>query len=417
MPPSAEPAGGLSSRLAWGFCLRAPCLGRRACRQGVMFKLLIFVRLNVKEAEIAEVSEQRQRLESQRGLDAKALEDKHKRIAALEKNLLLEKNVTDEAQKTATALQHAAKEHAACRHRLLEREAELSRLKPIAAELQAQVHRYGRQEHVRVLQRLERDLARTREELAVAEDAHATSKSTIEDLEKKVKGKQWVVKSLQEDGLLQRSREAHLLAHIKTLEEKLDTYERKFRGRGIDVPVLIAKLKDYEVRVRHLQGKVRMLTKQTLRDLAPGTPGTSGTPGSSRKEEPRTGRNEEPRHDEDDRMRTVSSDASDHDSLSMAKFDEEEGTFASHTSNDMEEESHAPPSSAPEQGFLGDILSDFKEGIESLQVDLCCAQTSAHRPTSPLGGMHDDMHGGMSPDDTFDSQGLASHSLSRTFAP
>merc|ERR1712238_111382 len=74
------------------------------------------------------------------------------------------------------------------------------------------------------------------------------------------------------------------------------------------------------------------------------------------------------------------------DSFSAEKSDDgEEGTFASNASDGMDDHFNYRQS-AQEKGFLGDIISDFKVGIESLKVDLCCAQaTSSNNPvTSPL---------------------------------
>lgn len=417
----------------------------------------LMTQLREKETEVAAFAEQRQRLQRKSDRDDQAREDQGREIAVLERQLAEEKKDSGPSKQTAATLQHLAETNAACERSLRAREEELSRLKPILKKLKAKVDDYEKQEHVRLVEQLGGELATTRAELASAEHTNVTSNTTIENLEKKVKGKQWMVKSLQEDSVVQRSRENHLLAHINTLDEKIDTYETRFKGKGVDVPILLAKLKDYEVRVKHLQGKVRMLTNKKLNEMVTRTSG-SGSKDEARQDaaesKPKTSREvmvartpgnsgskDEARQDAADSKpkapggvvvtRTSGTSGSKDearqeaaDSLSKASSgsfsdahsdEEEEGTFASldsHASDEMEEHFH-DPQPAREKGFLGDILSDFHAGIESLKVDLCCAQaTAAHRaPASPLGAV--------SPA-SFDSRGFddpASHSISLTFTP
>lgn len=356
----------------------------------------LMTQLREKEAEMAAFSEQRQRLQRKIDLDYKALDEKNKKIALLEKNLAQEKNLATESKKTQATLKHITETNAVCQRIIREREDELLQLKPTMKELKEKVDEYENQEHVLLIEQLGGELTQTREELTVTEDTNTTSKIIIEDLEKKVRGKQWMVKSLQDDSVVQRSRESHLLAHIEKLNEKIETYEEKFQGRGVDVPILLAKLKDYEIRVKHLQGKVRMLTNKKLNEKVTRTSGTS-----------RISDRNEARQDEVESMSKVSSDSF----FAEHSDEEEEGTFASNASDDMDDHFQAP--SAQEKSFLGDIISDFKVGIESLKVDLCCAQEKSMNKSmaSPLSEISPSSF-----DSCHDSQGSpSSHTISCTF--
>lgn len=300
-------------------------------------------------------------------------------------------------------MKRLAEKSAACERLLREREDELSQIRPVMKALKVKVEGYETQDRERLLEQLREELASAKEELASAEQANQTSATTIEDLEKRVKGKQWMVKSLQEDSVVQRSRENHLLAHIATLNERIDTYEKKFKGKGVDVPLLIAKLKDYEARVKHLQGKVRMLTNRKLNEIVT----QAGDPLVDKDND-----KDEVRQDAAESMSKASSG-----SFSVGHSDEEEdGTFASLASL-----SHHEPQAAQGKGFFGDIITDFKVGIESLKVDLCCAQSRNHPMASPLSEVTASPLGDMPPNSRFDQHGLqhspSSHSLSLTLTP
>lgn len=296
---------------------------------------------NKQEAEMVAVSEQHKRQQEKLGLDLKALNEKNKAIAVLERNLLLEKNKARESEKTEAALKQVTENNAACQRLLQEREEELARLKPAVAELKMKVDHYENQKHPR---ELGRQLADAREELAVVKDANATSRSTIREFEERANRKEWVLKSLRDDSLEQRSRESHFLAHIDTLNEKIGAYEEKFQGKGVDVPILLAKLQDHEARAKHLQGKVRLLTKKKLHEMSGAPSNASGKT---------SGGKEECRQVEADSVNRASSDSS------ADRYDKEEGTFASHTSEDGEEHTRELPPVQEEEGFLGRIHLSF----------------------------------------------------------
>merc|ERR1711957_1131151 len=90
------------------------------------------------------------------------------------------------------------------------------------------------------------------------------------------------------------------------------------KGKGVDVPILLAKLKDYEVRVKNLQGKLRMLMNKKLNEMVTRRTGTSSSKDEAQKEP------------------TDSISKASSDSFSAEKSDDgEEGTVASIASDDV----------------------------------------------------------------------------------
>ena len=93
------------------------------------------------------------------------------------------------------------------------------------------------------------------------------SNNTIQQLEQKIKAKEWVIKNLKEENMAQRSRESTMLAQMEKLSESIDAYETKFHGKNVDVPMLLIKLKEYVDRTQDLECQVRRLTNRKLNEL------------------------------------------------------------------------------------------------------------------------------------------------------
>lgn len=156
--------------------------------------------------------------------------------------------------------------------------------------------------------------------------------------------------------------------------------------------MLLAKLKDYEVRVKDLQGQVRRLTNKKLNELVvrAGTPvPTAAAPqeeGVAAKEPQSaptvsmslTNSRSKPLHDgeedndDDDNLSRTSGNSF---SLAYEEDMEEDGTFVSNDGTEtMLDDDQFYAKAMRDEDVLGEFLSDVKVGIETLEMEsLCCA--------------------------------------------
>lgn len=233
---------------------------------------------------------------------------------------------------------------------------------------------------------LEEELGSVKEELAAAKDANLKLNDSVEDLEKQLKGKEWMMKSLQGDISDRRGKESHLRARIEKLNGKIKAYETTFQGEGEDVPILIAKLEDYKVRVKDLQGQVRRLTNKKLNELvvrsAPPPKLQSLETTKGRTALPMSPRGKPPRDEEEYGSGASKSSPS---LVDCETFDDEDdGTFASTVSDDVLESFYSRSAHGDDDDVLGGFLSDVQAGVESLGSEgLCCAQSEEPHPDDP----------------------------------
>jgi chromosome segregation ATPase len=88
--------------------------------------------------------------------------------------------------------------------------------------------------------------------LQTSEQALTSLQTEFEEMEEVVKRKDWMITSMKQENEDQRHREDNLHTHIATLQQSIDTYESRFMGKGIDVPIVLAKLSDSEARSKEL---------------------------------------------------------------------------------------------------------------------------------------------------------------------
>lgn len=355
----------------------------------------LMTQLREKESQLTMLSEQSQvalrhqqiteqtnmQLKSRIDVHNRAMAEKDTRIAVLEHKLAQQMKGNGSAIAEAN-LKHLSETNTEHKRVLQERDDELSQLRPILRELKEKVDQYESKATVQHSEKLEAELSKVKEELAVAENKCLTSNSTVDELEKKIKGKEWMIKSLQEESDDQRSRENHLLAHIKKLDETIETYETKFKGRGVDVPMLLAKLKDYEARTKDLQGQIRRLTNKKLNELV-----LRSSPVPHQEEE-----NKEKQHASSKRQPEISledegeneSEGTDNYSF-LIQDSEEDATFATNATDEEDNPFEFASKSHQEEDVLSDFLTDVKVGIQTLEMEsICCAQ----RPMSPPTDYH-----------------------------
>lgn len=359
----------------------------------------LMVQLREKESQLNQLSQQHrvalqtQQITEQTNLQLKVKVEQHNRavaerdtrIAVLEQKLSQERKGNGSAIVEAN-LAHLKEKNAEHQRLLTERDAELSQLRPLMKDLMAKVEEFEHKGSVQHANMLEEELAQLRIDLAVAKDQGFKAESLVEELEKKVKGKEWMIKSLQEESEDQRSRESHLMSHIKTLTQKVETYESKFNGGGIDVPMLLAKLKDYEVRTKDLQGQVRRLTNKKLNELVLRS---SPIPHGKENDDTAAATSTKSKLDQDD----GDNDSvlfSDNDSFLVNSIQDDDGTFMSNVTDDMYDQYAHKSNEDEEEDVLSDFISDVKVGIETLEMGSLCCQ---HRPSpvlSPTDRVRDD---------------------------
>ncbi len=91
-------------------------------------------------------------------------------------------------------LRHLADANAQYKRILQDRDDELSQLRPILRELKAKVDEFEAKASYKQCEKLEEELSNIKAKLAISNDINLTSTAIIEELEKKIKGKEWYVR-------------------------------------------------------------------------------------------------------------------------------------------------------------------------------------------------------------------------------
>lgn len=254
------------------------------------------LQLREKQSELVKIQHKHQLLEQQhfvtgqvnkemkRKMDqcAEALIDKDERIDVLEQSVLHER----EEGKAILNLKLGAlqKSYDSCKCTLDKRNQELDALRPRAEELASKVEEYEQSTSLEKAKALEQKLASTTGRLE-------TCTERMEELEKQNKSKDWVIKSLKDEVEANRTSERQLQCEVETLKTSVTAYEAEFKGTSVDVPLLIAKLADSEIRTKDLQSQIRRLTNKKLTELVlRSSPNPDKMKGSSRDDTTSTNR-------------------------------------------------------------------------------------------------------------------------------
>ena len=353
--------------------------------------------LLVQQKQIAEQTAQQYKYKI--GQHNKVVAEKDTKIAILEQKLAQNGSVIAEAN-----INHLTETNANYKRIMQERDDELAHLRPLLNEMKSKIEEYSNKDSIQYREQLEDKLTKLEEELVAAKDLISEANNTIDQLENKVKSKEWMIKTLQETNDDQRSKENHLKAQILQLNEQVETYETKFNGKGVDVPMLLAKLNDYEVRTKDLQDQIRRLTNKKLNELVL-TSRSSPVPNNQK--------------DDDDKVKNPSpisrvskqklqqrvdcegdeSQISENSSFLVQSLEEEDDTLGSNGTDEMdngydryddEEPSFSNISvQEDDDDVVSDFFTDVKVGIETLELEswkACCAQRqdSLSRYQSPI---------------------------------
>lgn len=88
--------------------------------------------------------------------------------------------------------------------------------------------------------------------LQACTEENTNLETQIEEMSNAIKRKDWMISSMKQENEDQRHREDNLHTHIAGMQETIDTYESQFMGKGVDVPIVLAKLADAECRGKEM---------------------------------------------------------------------------------------------------------------------------------------------------------------------
>jgi len=339
----------------------------------------LMIQLREKDAQISTLSNQRillvqekqtaeqtvRQYQSKVDSQNKMLAERDTKIAVLQNKLQGSGLAIAEAN-----LDHLTEKNAEYKCVLQERDDELTHLRPLLNQLQAKIEEYAEKESLSHSQQLENELIKVRSELEVAIELTNIANTTIDEQEKKIKSKEWMIKSLQEAASEQRSRENKLQVHADKLDETVHEYNTKFEGKGVDVPMLLAKLKDYEIRTKDLQGQIRRLTNKKLNELVIHSSSKPGVDNEEENDNPAKGPSDDSLTSE-----TSSCRHDDDDTLDDSIDNEEEGDEDDDNMYPLFSNKSAQDDDMQDEDVLSDFLSDVQVGIETLEMQswtACC---------------------------------------------
>ncbi|KAL7516918.1 hypothetical protein ACHAWX_001885 [Stephanocyclus meneghinianus] len=245
-------------------------------QEDVVYALM--THLKEREGELKRITEQRnltlkqklaadmanQQLQGALTIQRNLLDAKEKTIKSLEHKL-------EKESEAARSMSHASEDEVkqlteevlslnheigtikqAYKEALADKDTAICELQSEIEDLTAQFAKVEKKKSSRYSRDLEEQVEELEAKLEEAEKENSEFQTLVEDLEKQVKRKDWIISSLKQENEDQRHREDNLLVHIRGLQQTIDTYETRFMGKGIDVPIVLAKLQDAETRNKEL---------------------------------------------------------------------------------------------------------------------------------------------------------------------
>lgn len=238
----------------------------------------LMTHLKEREGELKRITEQRnltlkqklaadmanQQLQGALTIQRNLLDAKEKTIKSLEHKL-------EKESEAARSMSHASEDEVkqlteevlslnqeigtikqAYKEALADKDTAICELQSEIEDLTAQFAKVEKKKSSQYSRDLEEQVEELEAKLEEAEKENSEFQTLVEDLEKQVKRKDWIISSLKQENEDQRHREDNLLVHIRGLQQTIDTYETRFMGKGIDVPIVLAKLQDAETRNKEL---------------------------------------------------------------------------------------------------------------------------------------------------------------------
>lgn len=236
---------------------------------------LLMAQLRQKEAELAKYKvtyNEFQKLEqTNRGLksrlDAQMISnsEKDKKIAMLVGKLNLEKRSNGSAVADAiaeTKIKRLNEQLEETKQDLKARDEEVVQLTAQNKLYMLRAIEYEKKASFQANSQLEDELINLKAKFDQVNGQNSTCKNTIEELVKRVKVKENMINSLNTEKEEWRNRESRLNAHVNTLKKTIESYDSMLSGKDadVDVPMLLAKLVDYETQVMQLQNQQQQQT-------------------------------------------------------------------------------------------------------------------------------------------------------------
>ena len=135
---------------------------------------------------------------------------------------------------------------------LTDKEDTITDLKDQVQELSDKLAKCEKKKSSRHSKPYEEQINELESKLEESENENSQLKSELEEMDKAIKRKAWMIDSMKQENEDQRHREDNLHTHIKGMQQIIGTYESKFIGKGVDVPMVLAKLVDAETRSKDL---------------------------------------------------------------------------------------------------------------------------------------------------------------------
>ena len=229
---------------------------------------------------------------------------------------------------------------------------------------------------------LEEELTTLKEKFDKVNEQNSTCKNTIEELVKRVKAKEWIINSLKNEGEEQRNRESRLNAQVNALKQTVESYNAMFGGKDadVDVPMLLAKLADYETQALQFQKQQQQKQKQQLTSSSDDRIPQAKTVDFKKSDDDGSVSFRKWKSDEGT---IVSNDDTMDNTMDDQDDDEDDGTFV--TMKTVDDTTYAPTTASAKYKCIddfnptnshayvfNDLIEDVKEGIQSFQSDGVC---------------------------------------------
>ncbi len=102
---------------------------------------------------------------------------------------------------------------------------------------------------------LDQELPALKDKYVQLKEQNSTCTSTIEELVKRVKAKELMISLLKTENEEYRNRETRLNAQVSALKHTIESCDVANKNSGVDVPMLLAKLADYEAQAKQFQNQ------------------------------------------------------------------------------------------------------------------------------------------------------------------
>ena len=107
---------------------------------------------------------------------------------------------------------------------------------------------------------LDQELPALKDNYVQLKEQNSTCKSTIEELVKRVKAKELMISLLKTENEEYRIRETRLNAQVNALKHTIESCDVVNKNSDVDVPMLLAKLADYEAQAKQFQNQQQQHT-------------------------------------------------------------------------------------------------------------------------------------------------------------